>query len=205
MHQEKEGNKEGQKKSVRVTLLKLAEALVTPLTVAIVGIIGSQYLSERERSETDFRFYTELMSRREESDSNLRLEMFKSILENFLKPVNDRSSEGSVLNLELLAYNFHDSLDLAPLFKEVSSQILSGNLGAEDKKRLQDRLDSVARQVKLKQISALIESGAKMDGSIYFADLNFHENTGEVTKGGEVFDKLFFPKLSEGIERVINF
>jgi hypothetical protein len=53
------------------------------------------------------------MSRREEAESSLRKDMFVSIIASFLKPgTNDLSAK--VLNLELLAYNFHDSLNLKP-------------------------------------------------------------------------------------------
>jgi hypothetical protein len=184
--------KDNQRKGKIEVLLKLAESLVTPLTVALVGFIGSQYLAERERAETDFRFYTELMSRREESDSALRKEMFNSVLTNFLKPVDERPPEEAVLNLELLAYNFHDSLDLAPLFKEVYNQIYSRNLKKDDKDRLLARLDSVTSRVKEKQISTLEESGAKLDATISFQSLK-EENT-QIIEGGEVLNKSYSPK-----------
>ena len=35
----------------------------------------------------------------------------------------DEQLKQDVLNLELLAYNFHESLDLAPLFKHVRARL----------------------------------------------------------------------------------
>lgn len=183
-----------QPKSKLSALLKLAESLVTPLTVALVGFMGSQYLAQRERAETDFRFYSDLMSRREVSDSELRKEMFNSVLSNFLKPVGERPSEESILNLELLAYNFHDSLDLAPLFKEVYGQIFKGKLRKDEKLLLLARLDGLTDRVKEKQISTLEEAGARLDETIFFDNLEVRN--GEVIKGHEVLDKPFYTKFT---------
>src|SRR5262245_38790993 len=137
------------------TFLKVVEQLVMPLTLALVGLFVSQYLKNREEAETNFRFLTELMSRREESDSGLRKDMFNSVLSNFLKPAGERPPEQSILNLELLAYNFDDSLDLAPLFKDVHSQISTGKLQREETDNLLARLDGVTKRAKDKQISTL--------------------------------------------------
>ena len=70
-----------------------------------------------------------MMGRREEADSNLRKDMFNSILATFMArdPSLRLSSEElirqQILSLELLAYNFHESLDIAPLFKDVERRI----------------------------------------------------------------------------------
>src|SRR5512136_1717656 len=93
-------------------LLRSGGGLITAVTVAILGFIGSNYLKEREISEnayrermqaneTNVRIYTELMSRREESESALRKDMFVSMIQTFLKP-GSSSLDERVLNLELL-------------------------------------------------------------------------------------------------------
>ena len=48
--------------------------------------------------------------------------MFTSIIDTFLKP-QAPSLDVRILNLELLAYNFHESLNLKPLFFDVDRQI----------------------------------------------------------------------------------
>jgi len=110
-------------KSTMDTVLGFVSALGTALTVALVGIIGSMYLANRQETETNTRLYTELMSKREEADTSLRKEMFNLIITSFLKQEGKEDPAKEVLNLELLAYNFHDSLDLAPLFKDVSKKL----------------------------------------------------------------------------------
>ncbi|HEX8161285.1 MAG TPA: hypothetical protein VF538_05405 [Pyrinomonadaceae bacterium] len=150
-------------------ILRFVGAVGTAIVVGFVGFFGSHFLARRQDAETDLRLYTELMSKREEADTSLRKEMFNSIITNFLKPASLEQADQAVLNLELLAYNFHDSLDLGPLFKDVYKTL--------DKKRDQnaeyiDRLKKVTREVIAKQVAMLSEAGGKRDGNIAFAELN---------------------------------
>jgi len=149
-------------------VLKFVGALGTAIVVGLVGIFGSSFLARQQEAETNLRLYTELMSRREEADTSLRKEMFNSIITNFLKPSADEPPEKRVLNLELLAYNFHDSLDLGPLFKDVYKAL------EENQPRNQpyiDRLTRVTRDVVDKQVAMLAEAGGKRDGNIIFEQL----------------------------------
>ena len=149
-------------------IFKFVGAIGTAVVVGLVGIFGSSFLAERQEAETNLRLYTELMSRREEADTSLRKEMFNSIIVNFLKPTSDERPEKTVLNLELLAYNFHDSLDLEPLFKDVYKKLTPRR---EQNQPYIDRLIRVTRDVVEKQIAMLAEAGGKRDGTIAFESL----------------------------------
>lgn len=152
-------------------ILQAGGGLITAITVAILGFIGSNYLKDREiaetasrermqANETNVRIYTELMSRREESESALRKDMFVSMIQSFLKP-GSASLDERVLNLELLAYNFHESLNLKPLFLYIDRQIrLSRDPG---KKEYVDRLQKVAAEITRKQMLVLEGAGSKFD------------------------------------------
>src|SRR6266496_1008981 len=105
-------------------ILKPVGGLLTAIAVAVLGFWTSAYLREREgreavlrerlqTQETNARLYSELTSRREESESALRKDMFKSIIDSFLGS-GRATPEQEVLNLELLVYNFHESLNLKP-------------------------------------------------------------------------------------------
>jgi hypothetical protein len=96
------------------------------------------------------------MSRREEAEASLRKDMFQSIITSFLTPTSDELS-ARVLNLELLAYNFHDSLNLKPLFLEVQRQLLRSN--DPGKADYFVRLNRVAREISAKQLFALEGKG----------------------------------------------
>ncbi len=150
-------------------ILKFVGAIGTAVVLAGVGVFGSQFLARRQDAETDLRLYTELMSKREEADTSLRKEMFNSIITNFLKPASEEQPDKMVLNLELLAYNFHDSLDLGPLFKDVYKKLLKH---PDVNRPYIDRLKKVTRDVVAKQIAMLAEAGGRQDGNIEFTELD---------------------------------
>ena len=105
-------------------ILEPVGGLLTAISVAALGFYGSRLLEQRQTLDSNFRLYSELMSKREESESALRKDMFQSIIQSFLKPGGEgQSLDEQVLNLELLAYNFHESLDLKPLFVHLEKQI----------------------------------------------------------------------------------
>ncbi len=152
-------------------LLQSGGGLITAVTVAVLGFIGSNYLKERESAdtasrermqanETNVRVYTELMSKREEAESALRKDMFVSMIQSFLKP-GSSSLDERVLNLELLAYNFHESLNLKPLFVYINRQVLASH--DPRKPEYLDRLQKVASETIRKQMLVLEGAGMKFD------------------------------------------
>ncbi|MGI8917354.1 MAG: hypothetical protein ACR2H6_02045 [Pyrinomonadaceae bacterium] len=149
-------------------IFKFVGALGTAVVVGLVGIFGSSFLARQQEAETNLRLYTELMSKREEADTSLRKEMFNSIITNFLKPSANQPPEKRVLNIEMLAYNFHDSLDLGPLFKDVYNELEANR--ARNQPYI-DRLTRVTRDVVDKQVAMLAEAGGKRDGNIIFEKL----------------------------------
>jgi len=147
-------------------LLEPVGGLLTALAVALVGFFGSRLIQQQQQFDSNFRLYSELMSKREESESSLRKDMFKSIIDSFLKPGMQNSSlDAQLLNIELLAYNFHESLNLKPLFIQLEKSILSLKNSTEKKDQL-DRLERVAHEVTRKQMLSLEEAGDKFDRQI---------------------------------------
>ncbi len=104
-------------------LLRPLGALLTAAAITVLGFITSNALNQRQAIETNTRLYTELMSRREESESALRKDMCVSIITSFVNP-EDTPLSASVLNLEMLAYNFHESINLKPLFMDLRRRVL---------------------------------------------------------------------------------
>jgi len=133
--------------------------LITALTIALVSYFGSSYLSNRQDNESKIRLYTELMSSREQAESALRKDMFNSILGTILK--DSQSLDENILQLELLAYNFHESLNLMPLFAYLDRQI-NAEKDFRKKEEFRKRLYKMARDVTSKQISSL-EGGASRE------------------------------------------
>lgn len=152
-------------------ILQPVGGLLTALAIALFGYFSSDFLNRRQAIETNMRLYSELMSRREESESALRKDMFVSIITSFLKPAGG-SLSADVLNLELLAYNFHESLNLKPLFLDLSRRIKKSGTDAgsaterEELASYQERLERVAREIGRKQVIVLEGVGKKVDRTV---------------------------------------
>lgn len=173
-------------------LLKPVGGLFTGIALAVVGFFTTQMLeqqqaeqtnrlAQQQAEETNRRLYTEIMSSREKADSDLRKEMFNSIIKAFLDP-QKASLDEKVLALELLAYNFHDVIDLSPLFKHVAKSIEES--AVDNKASLNSQLERVAREVIDKQLAALGEAG-----ELTTLGLSFDE----VSKGGQSFPEKMYP------------
>lgn len=153
-------------------LLQPVGGALAALAVAVVGIRGSQVINERQAAETNARLYSELMSRREEAESALRKDMFVSIIDSFLRP--QPGDLGSmVLNLELLAYNFHESLNLKPLFLDLQRRLRETSQANREEYR--QRIDRVAREITARQLFSLEGHGDSFRRSV---DLEELERTG---------------------------
>jgi hypothetical protein len=126
--------------------------LLTALTIALVSYFGSSYLNNKQNNEAKISLYTQLMSSREQSESALRKDMFNSILGTILK--DSHSLDENILQLELLAYNFHESLNLMPLFVYMDRQI-AAEKNIPLKVEYRKRLYKMAGDVISKQISSL--------------------------------------------------
>ncbi len=148
------------KKNRGVDWMEVSKVVAMPLVTLIVGSVFSYTLNSRQEADQDSRLYADMMSRREEADSALRKDMFQSILATFLKRQDKQplaqDLEQEVLNIELLAYNFHESLDLGPLFKHVQRD-LGRATGADE--NLLWRVEKVAKEVKAQQLSILADKG----------------------------------------------
>lgn len=170
-------------------VLRPVGGMLTALSVALVGILGSQYLAGEQANDSNTRLYTELMSSRERSDSALRQEMFSVIITTFLKKdeKGNRDVRDEILALELLAYNFHDAIDIGPLFNHVKKNIERvQNATDEELRQLTKRLERVAKEVTGKQLASLEDGGVKIDAFVTFDDINNTQQNEAVTAVKEV-------------------
>ena len=136
------------------------------LTAAAVGLLGyytSNIVRESESAATNERVYTELTSTRDQADSSLRKDMFLSIIELF-RTSGSADLEGRMLNLELLVYNFHESLNLKPLFAYMERQIRRSN--HPEKGDFEERLTQMAHDIAKRQLLLLEQVGRKFSRTI---------------------------------------
>src|SRR5947207_15138684 len=90
--------------------IEISQVVAMPLVTLVVRYLLNSSLSTSQTRDSNLRLYADMMGRREEADSALRKDMFKSILDSFVAqgPGAKTEPEAQVLNLELLAYNFHE-------------------------------------------------------------------------------------------------
>jgi hypothetical protein len=145
-------------------LLQPLGGLLTATAVAYVGLMGSRVLEERQSRDSNSRLYSELMSRREEAESTLRKDVLGAILQEYLQ-ASPTDLDAKVLQLELLSNNFHESLDLRPLFHDLQRKLLKLPATA-DRNELIARIESLAREVTSKQLFTLQGRGARFSGLV---------------------------------------
>lgn len=145
-------------------ILKPLGAFSTAIIVAIMGYWFNSSMSQRQIEDTNTRLYSELISQRERAESDLRKDMFTQVIKEFTKP--ETSSLGAkLLNLELLTYNFHESMNLKPLFMQLRRDILAkmkdDNSKADSSltRNYLSRLTKTAREIVYRQLSAMESKG----------------------------------------------
>jgi hypothetical protein len=144
-------------------ILRPINGLLTALAVGLLGYYTSSFLRQGELRQTNERVYTELMSSREQAESGLRKDMFLSIIQAFQRP-DAAGLESKMLNLEMLAYNFHESLNLKPLFAHVDRQITSTS--GPEKASYVARLNQVASEITNRQLVLLEQVGRKFSRTV---------------------------------------
>ena len=144
-------------------VLRPINGVLTALAVALLGYYTSGILRQSELRQTNERVYTELMSSRELSESGLRKDMFLSIIQTFFRS-DTAGLEAKMLNLEMLAYNFHESLNLKPLFAYMDRQLIGSREG--EKTDFANRLNQVAREITNRQMVLLEQVGKKFSRTV---------------------------------------
>lgn len=181
-------------------LARPISAALTALAIGAIGYYGNKAITEVNHKqqesrakiseqEQDARLYTQLLSRREESESALRKDMFKQIMEGFFaEPKDDNINNGiskKILKLEMLALNFGDSLSLGPLFVEMSKdidRILESNKDNIHNWKFaaaghQKRLQGLARRVASAQLATIMPKGGTITATIPFTRIEKPESS----------------------------
>ena len=132
-----------------------------------------QRMEEQKARETRIQLYTTLMNQREGADTGLRKDLFGHLITKVVGQRDDAIKlRDQVLNLELLANNFHDSIDLRALFYAVQRDLIDKTdpkdrripsernenvISGEERDELRARLKRVAAEIRNRQFSALTE------------------------------------------------
>jgi len=136
--------------------------IVNGLVVAAVGFFLSHALSTRQAHDSDSRSYSDLATKREDSEASIRRELLDKIAPSLFSPVHDFDT--NMYMLKFVAYNYNESFDLRPMFEQIRSAILRSESGNQER-YLRD-LDSIVREVKQRQMAVLEAVGKHIDRDI---------------------------------------
>jgi len=205
-------------------ILRPVGGLLAAIAITSLGFIGSHALHERQSDELNLRLYTELMSNREAAENSLRKDMFEKIFASFLEPAKKSGNDGKdtlekeleqieskLLSLELLTRNFHESLDIKPLFIHVLLEIIDlkrefgkrespgeEEINKQDPYRKLDRyrknLFKITERIRTKQREVLAEAGDEFIMEIPLGDLCDGKNPLESLDGVRCDQKGFKKK-----------
>jgi hypothetical protein len=143
--------------------------------------------ARRDQADQKVRLYTELLSKREESDTLVRRQLFDRLMGSYLAP-NSNDIRKRLVALDLLSLNFHESLNLSPLFWELAGDIAQLAPGAQ-RDEDQRYLDRVAQQVKTREASLL-----EVDGTRYKVDVDLDTDFQSTAKQTSHFS---FPRVRD--------
>lgn len=136
---------------------------------AAVGAIAipwfiNHYTEENRKSQV----YVQMMTEREKSDTSIRENMFKALLDGYLKTLGDdvkkedlESFQKRIVFLELLAVNFQEFFNAKPLFEEVYEKLVKHRNAAKDASaraawvELEKKITGVAKETASRQATTL--------------------------------------------------
>jgi hypothetical protein len=104
------------------TIKTMLTVIAIPLALAYLSHRYEETTAKNQAADARLRLYTELLTSREQADSGLRKDMFGKVLDTFMTK-RDGDVDQQLVELELLAANFQDSLNLSPLFRQLRRQI----------------------------------------------------------------------------------
>lgn len=107
----------------------IVSKFATAAIVTVITIGGSSYLNQQQEKTRNNQLLSQFMSDQEKAENQVRKDMFERVLVEFWKaPVNDscvlETIDQQILQLGLLSRNFHETLDLSPLFTNVLMKIV---------------------------------------------------------------------------------
>ena len=126
------------------------------LALGIVALVAPFLASSFEHRMSG----TQLLSQREQAESELRATMFSDLISPIVggRDAGELDTEREALLTELLALNFHEHFELKPLLQHVYDRAVAEPDSLRSRK-LRESLRSIARRVKDRQIATLFAEG----------------------------------------------
>lgn len=128
----------------------------------------NQYTEENRKSQ----IYIQMMTEREKSDTSIRENMFKALLDGYLQTLKEdvkkedlESFRKRIVFLELLAVNFQEFINAKPLFEEVYEKLVKYRSLVKDEQtrkawmELERKITGVSRETASRQATTLNNIG----------------------------------------------
>ena len=140
------------------------------LVIALIGV-GVTYLGyEYQKSYAS----SQLLVQQEKGDISIRAQMFGKITDRLMKPTDKGDSLlQDVLLTQMLALNFHELIELKPLMIDLDKRLNDVLLGEikikngllSDYELAQKNLKSIARRIRSRQVTALVNGTAEAESA----------------------------------------
>jgi hypothetical protein len=185
---------------------KILAGVCAAVGAILIPIFINQYTETNRKSQV----YIQMMAEREKSDTSIRENMFKALLDGYLQTLKDdvkkddlESFRKRIVFLELLTVNFQEFFNAKPLFKEVYEKLLKHRHAEKDEqtrnawKELEEKITGVARDTASRQAATLNAIGE----SVYFIMRD------DEVGCARLYDKADFEGLRkhDGITRLTSF
>ena len=148
-------------KNKRKDWIDILAKLLPGIGAIIAGIFIPLVIHINAERSRNNQLYTEIVSKREMADTELRAKMFENLIKCFFGDISQqRTNKEKLTLLRLLALNFHEFFDLKPLFEE---------LEAELEKEYKYKLREIAKEIASKQEAMLshIKEGIVFERTLY--------------------------------------
>lgn len=104
--------------------VEILPKLLTGMGALIAGILLPLIFHINSEKNRNNQLYADIVSKREMADSELRAKMFENLIKSFFGDSSKKGSDNERINLlRLLAFNFHESFNLKPLFEALESEM----------------------------------------------------------------------------------
>jgi hypothetical protein len=142
----------------------LIKTLAMPTAICVVPLLFEVVLHAHDERSNQLTLYTQLLSQREAADMTVRQAIFDKVLDKYLPP-DSKDVDTQLVGLELMADNFHESVDISPLFWQLDRQVMKQSDTPARSDRLSE-LERIAGVVKSRQVEGLENAGRKTEISL---------------------------------------
>lgn len=103
--------------------LDLISKAVTAIGALLAGVAIPIVINHNQEKNRETQLYVQIMTQREQSDSNLRSQMFNALIGSYFGEDILRDPEKQMMYLHLLTLNFQEFFDARPLFEDLNRRV----------------------------------------------------------------------------------